>query len=35
LLDHLIEHGPMSEPDAANLVSELAGAVAILHAQVT
>ena len=33
LFDHLCEHGPMSERDAATLISELAGAIAIMHAQ--
>jgi calcium/calmodulin-dependent protein kinase I len=33
VLDNLIEHGAMSEREAATLISELAGAVALLHAQ--
>ena len=33
LLEHLMEHGAMSEADTATLVSELAGAIALLHAQ--
>ena len=33
LFDHLCDHGAMSEKDAATLISELGGAIAILHAQ--
>ena len=33
LFDHLCDHGAMTEREAATLVSELAGAIAILHAQ--
>jgi len=33
VFDHLCDHGAMSEVEAAKLVSELAGAIAILHAQ--
>ena len=33
LFDHLCEHGAYSEREAATLISELAGAIAICHAQ--
>ena len=33
VFDHLCTHGAMSEEEASTLVSELAGAIAILHAQ--
>ena len=33
LLDHIDEHGPWSERRAAELLQEVAGAVALLHAQ--
>ena len=33
LLDHLVDNGPFSEPRAAALVSQVAGAIALLHAQ--
>ena len=33
ILDYLMEHGPYKETEAATLISELAGAIAIMHAQ--